>query len=190
MTTQRYKVEIVRQPDASIFEVRGEPAAMERGLGAAGLQLPEKRNQFVPGYGEAEIIRLGPRRVLLLAPIEQEERLGQALERAFAAVDCADAVRVSDMFVRIDVIGEGAEDVLRQGAPLDLASEAFPSGTATGTEMWSIGVILMRLAGADSGFALLVERSFAGYLEGWLSVAAGKHSDLKPATMLAPPKPA
>lgn len=190
MTQQRYQVEIVRRPMASIFEVRGEPGSMGRALGAAGLLLPEKRNRITPGHGGTELLRLGPRRVLVLAAIDREELLAQALERAFAGVEDADVAVVSDMFVRIDVTGAGAEDVLRQGTPLDLASEVFPPDAAAGTEMWSIGVVLMRPADVPAGFAILVERPLVGFLESWLSVAAGSRSDLMPATMLAPPKPA
>ena len=185
MTAGRYPATIARRPMAAVFEARGSEAGLREGFRAAGLRLPETRNEALQADGGVHLMRIGPRRALALAFLEAEAALDSAFSRGFAKVAAADVANVSDMFAAFAVEGPGALDVLKQGAPLDLSPAAFPVGSATGTEMWSAALILIREA--EDRYAILIDRSLAGYLEDWLTTANGLESGLRPGTMLNPP---
>jgi heterotetrameric sarcosine oxidase gamma subunit len=125
--------------------------------------------------------------VLVREAGDQEAALATRLERAFHAVETADVAMVSDMHAGFEVSGAGAEDVLRQGAPLDLSVKVFPPGTIAGTELWAVTAIIDRLAGDEPSFRLLVDMSLAGYIADWLATAAGSTSPNRPGTMQRPP---
>lgn len=185
--TRRYDASVEAAPALAVFEARGRDAGLSAGLATAGLTMPEAAGMMLRQPDGAEVLRLGPRRVLVLADGELEAQLGPALARGFSQVPDADVALVSDMVCVFDLGGVGAEDILAQGAPLDLSKRAFPEGTGTGTELWGATVILIRRAGRSPGFRIIVERSFAGFIEDWLAVASGEASTLRPGVMAAPP---
>lgn len=189
MSRLRYDVAISRAPMLALFEARGREPALEAGVRASGLAWPQGRNRFEPDAGGAGAVRIGPARALVIAPIEREAALGEALTRAFAGRPEADVAMVSDMHAVFSVGGPGALDVLRQGAPLDLSPGAFPPGAVAGTELWSVTVLILRGPEPEPRFTLLVDNSFAGYLEDWLAVASGAPSTLRPGVMSHPPRP-
>ena len=185
MRAGRYDVSVARRPMAAIFEARGTEAGLRNAFAAAGLALPEGRSRIEAGEGGLRLMRIGPRRVLALAALEDEARLDAAFAKGFATTTAADAADVSDMFITLAVEGPDALAVLKQGAPLDLSDAAFPVGAATGTEMWGVGVVLLREA--ESRYAILIDRALVGYLQDWLMTANGQESGLKPGTMAKPP---
>jgi sarcosine oxidase, subunit gamma len=187
MIGQRYDAVLRKLPLQAAFDCRGREAGLADGLRRAGIAMPASRNRLEAGAPGIEVIRLGPGRVTVLASAESEAALDARLTEAFAAVDTADFALVSDMFVTFELSGRGGEDVLRQGAPLDLSLAAFPPGAATGTELWTIGIMLIRQPDRPLTFRIIVERSFAGYIEDWLTVATGGESVLRPGVMIAPP---
>jgi heterotetrameric sarcosine oxidase gamma subunit len=183
MTGLRYPVEIRRLPLFAAFEMRGREPALRRAVADAGLPWPARLHRIARDASGHELVRFGPTRVLARGPIDGEEALAERLEAAFAAEPEADVALVSDMLAAFHVGGLRAEDVLRQGAPLDLSPESFPPGAATGTELWSVTAIIMRGPDAGAGFTLLVDNSHAGYIEDWLAVASGAPSRLLPGVM-------
>jgi heterotetrameric sarcosine oxidase gamma subunit len=187
MTARRYDVQRERLPMQAVFEARGSALALDAALRRAGMALPDRLHRSANAPEGARCFRLGPRRAIVLAPPAAENALDRRLSQAFVQEPEADYALVSDMLMTFWLTGAGAEDVLRQGAPLDLAAEVFPPGFGTGTELWGTTVILIREAAPDHSFLIIVERSFAGYIEDWLEVAAGGTSTQKPATMLRPP---
>ena len=188
MSRLRYDVAIARAPMLALFEARGREPALEAGCRAAGLEWPAARNRFAPDAAGAGVARIGPARALAIAPIEREAALEEALARAFAAQLEADVALVSDMHAVFRVSGKGALDVLRQGAPLDLSPGAFPPGAVAGTELWAVTVLILRGPEPEPAFTLLVDNSFAGYVEDWLAVASGAPSALRPGVMSHPPR--
>jgi sarcosine oxidase gamma subunit len=64
----------------------------------------------------------------------------------------------------------------------------MPAGSATGTELWGAAVIIIRSEGPQPGFRIIVDRSHAGFIEDWLTVASGGTSALRPGVMIAPPR--
>jgi heterotetrameric sarcosine oxidase gamma subunit len=187
MIGHRYDTVLRKLPMLAAFDCRGREAGLADGLGRAGIAMPASRNRLETGAAGIEVIRLGPSRVMVLASAESEGALNARLTDAFTTVDTADFALVSDMFVTFELSGRGGEDVLRQGAPLDLSPVAFPPGTATGTELWTVGIILIRPPDRPETFRMIVDYSYAGYIEDWLTVAAGGEPVLRPGVMIAPP---
>jgi heterotetrameric sarcosine oxidase gamma subunit len=183
----RYDVALRRLAPTARFETCGKPEDLAAALRAAGLPVPERRNSSLAGDGRVRVDWLGPQRQVVRAPLEQEEAVGRALEAAFAGFAGADVTCITDMVVTFELAGSGAADVLAQGTPLDLSPAAFLPASATGTELWGVGVIVERPAADPKTFRVTVERSYAGYVEGWLRTAAGLISDLRPGVMTAPP---
>lgn len=186
MSSLRYPVMIRRLPALALFEARGTAAVLESAIAAAGLSWPSGFNRVSAADG-VEVVRFGPKRVLVIATGEREGALAARLEAAFREVETADIALVSDMYVAFEVAGAGAEDVVRQGAPLDLSAGAFPPGAIAGTELWAITAIIARIASGEPGFRLLVDISYAGYIADWLATAAGSPSTERPGTMQRPP---
>jgi heterotetrameric sarcosine oxidase gamma subunit len=187
MTGTRYDATLVRLPMQALFDIRGSEAGMTGALAKAGLEMPVARNVVQRDVAGIQIIRLGPKRVIVLAPPEAESELNLRLESAFVSAVDADFALVSDMFISFELSGPGSEDVLRQGAPLDLSSQRFPADMATGTELWAASVVLIRASVDPARFRIIVERFYAGYIENWLTTAMGRTSDLLPGVMIAPP---
>jgi sarcosine oxidase, subunit gamma len=183
----RYTANISRLPMMALFDARGSTAGLVQAFAACGLALPLSAHQVVNQGSGCAVLRLGPRRALIWAEASSETVLGDMLAAAFAVVPDADVALVSDMFIAFDVAGKGALDILAQGAPLDLSEAAFPAGSGTGTELWGTTVVLIRLDAVEPSFSIIVERSYAGFIEDWLMVASGGISTLKPGVMMSPP---
>lgn len=188
MTAQRYDVALRRLAPRARFEACGKLKDLVAALHAAGLPVPDRHNSSIGNDGKVRIDWLGPRRFVVSAPLEQEEAVGSALEAGFAGFASADVTRITDMVVTFEIAGAGAADVLAQGMPLDISSVAFAPASTTGTELWGVGVIVERPNADPNSLRVTVERSYAGYIEGWFRTAAGLPSDLKPGVMLAPPR--
>lgn len=103
-------------------------------------------------------LRLGPGEWLLL-----DVTLGE-IGAPHSLVD------VSDRQVAFILRGPRAATVLAGGVPLDLASSAFPPGTATRTVCGRIEIVLWRID--ESEWRIEVWRSFAPYLATLLAQAA------------------
>jgi heterotetrameric sarcosine oxidase gamma subunit len=126
---------------------------------------------------------------MIRAELESEAALGRKLEAAFAFVPDADVAPVSDMHSAFRIAGPGAEEVLRQGAPLNLSLGAFPENCVAATEIWAVTAIISRDQSTEPSFTMLVDNSFAGYIADWLSVANGGSPAASPGVMTNPPRP-
>jgi heterotetrameric sarcosine oxidase gamma subunit len=186
MMKARYTATISRLPRLALFEARGQADAIEAALRMAGLPWPATFNTMA-AQDAVEVARIGPKRVLIMAPAEQEDGLGSGLEQAFSANSAADFVMLSDSFAAFAVDGDDADAILRQGAPLNLSRQAFPTGAIAGTELWATTALIARPQTRNVAFLVLVEASYAGYIESWLACANGMASPHKPGTMIRPP---
>jgi heterotetrameric sarcosine oxidase gamma subunit len=183
--TARYRASTTRLPLHSAFDLRGPPEELRAALAVAGLPFPEAPNRCLVA-DDVRLLRLGPDRIVALAHADLEALLEGRLGAAFAEADSAICVAISDMIAGFAVDGPDCLDILRQGAALDLAETAFPADGATCTDLWGVTAILLRSA---AGFIVLVDRSFAGYLENWLLTANGGADGPRPATMQSKPPP-
>ena len=165
----RYAIDITTIAPRAVIELRGDPAAALRCLAAAGLRAPSRANSIAAHPDGAEVLCLGPRRWLVMAPLLYETalaaRLGEAAEGILAAV-C-----VSDMWTGIALRGSGAPDVLAQGTPLDFEAERFPADAASFTDLFAVTALLRRAA---DGFEIWCDRSLARHITDSLHIAAGQ----------------
>jgi heterotetrameric sarcosine oxidase gamma subunit len=189
MTAGRYDARVATLPMVALFEARGRQQGLAAALATAALPWPADSDVVVADATGVHVMRFGPARVLIRAEPEREAALGQTLETAFAGTPDADVAMVSDMYRAFRITGAGAEDVLRQGAPLDLSRAVFPAGSAAATEIWSVSAIIIREAADEPGFMVLVDVSHGGYIADWLAVANGGSPVASPGVMVNPPRP-
>ena len=183
MTANRYEVAIRRLAPSARFEASGEPQAMAAALRAAGLQLPSDANTAVRSATGWQVAWLGPRRCVITAPMHDEERMQRELHDAFGQFGSADVCCTSDMVACFELAGPGAASILAQGTALDTSDAAFAAGTATVTDLWGVAAVVERPPHSPLCRVVTVDRSLAGFIEGWLLTANGLPSDLKPGVM-------
>ena len=183
MMAGRYDVSIRRLEPCARFEAAGEPQAMAAALRAAGLQLPSDANASVRSHTGWQVAWLGPRRCVVTAPIDDEKRLQRQLHDAFDSFVSADVCCTSDMVARFELAGPGAASVLAQGTALDVSDAGFAAGTATVTDLWGVAAVIERPPESPFCRVVTVDRSLAGFIEGWLQTANGLPSSLRPGVM-------
>ncbi len=133
-----------------------------------GVALPITPNT-VHASGERAVYWLCPSEWLIVCAHDEEQsladQLGEALSSQFASV-----VRIGGGQTVFCLDGPDARDILARGCPLDLHPRAFADGQCAQTHVAKAPVLLRCVAG---GIEVVVRRSFADYLWGWLkSVAA------------------
>ena len=87
------------------------------------------------------------------------------------------------MVVTFELAGPGAADVLAQGTALDVSDAVFAAGSVTVTDLWGVAAVVERPADLPGCRRMTVDRSLAGFVEGWLQTANGLRSALKPGVM-------
>jgi len=163
-----YRVDISRNDIAALFDLRGDPALLAAHLQTAKLALPAGPNTRA-AHGPVTLLRVGPRRLVLLGASLPDAALAAALG-ALAADPLLAAADISDAFIAFTVAGPEAQDVMAQATPLDIGREAFAEDAASFTEVFGQTGLVMRAAG---GFAVLIERSYGDYIEAFFRAAAG-----------------
>ena len=182
-STGRYQVSLRRLEPCARFEAAGQPEALAAALGAAGLRLPARANTSALSDGAVQVDWLGPRRFVISAPTSYEQRLQGLLLEAFSGFEAADVCCTTDMVVRFELSGAGAADVLAQGTGLGVSDSGFAPGCAAVTDLWGIAAVIERPVDLPQCRRVVVDRSLAGYVEGWLQTANGLPSALKPGVM-------
>ncbi|KAA3631207.1 MAG: sarcosine oxidase subunit gamma [Proteobacteria bacterium] len=134
-----------------------------------GVSFPPPANRFVAA-DDIVVYWLGPDEWLIRTPSEYDARVvGKLSERLhgerYALTD------ISSGMTHIAVSGRSAEDVLRQGTPLDLHPRSFGDGCCAQTVLGKTHVLLGRRP-EDDGVDVFVRRSFADYLLRFLFDAA------------------
>lgn len=152
---------------ATRFILRGRPAAQATAGAAFGLTLPTEPCRAASA-GERHALWLGPDEWLLLAPPEEADALGAALEAAMAGTPHA-LVEVSQRQQALALDGANGARLLAAGCPLDLDLAAFPVGMCTRTVLAKAEIVLWR-TGAET-FRIEVWRSFVDYARSFLEAA-------------------
>ena len=183
MTTGRYGVATRRIEPCARFEAAGEALAMASALRTAGMQLPSDPNTAVRSQAGWQVAWLGPRRYVVTGPIDDAPRLQRLLHDAFSAFDSADVCCTTDMVACFELAGAGAASVLAQGTALDVSDAAFAAGSATVTDLWGVAAVVERPTQSPLCRVITVDRSLAGFIEGWLRTADGLPSSIKPGVM-------
>lgn len=157
------------------INLRGDPAspvflgAVKRALGCA---LPLEANSFV----DADDVRacwLGPNEWLVMCDGAKEraraDELRRVLQGQFAAV-----TEIGSGQTVIGVSGARARDVIAKGCPLDLHPRVFGPCRCAQTYLGRAGTMILQSSSMPS-FELVVRRSYADYLWGWLTDAASEY---------------
>ena len=171
--TPNAHVAISVRPDRGFLNLRLNPRsrqALEAAGRVVGQPLPLAANTFTPG--EHSVYWLGPDEWLIAAAAKRAAALASELAEALAGFHAA-VNDVSGGHVELLVSGAAARTVLAKGCPLDLHPREFAPGQCAQTGLGRAAVLL---APADpSGYAIVVRRSFSGYLCRWLENAARPH---------------
>ncbi len=165
-------VVISERPFLGHLNLRGDSSdgafasGVERAL---GLALPVEPNTVSEGDGK-QALWLGPDEWLIVTPPDEQgpasERLCDALDGVHSSV-----TDISGGQTLVNLSGENAREVLAKGCSLDLHPRAFGEGRCAQTLVSGANVIL-RWAGPEPSFDLIVRRSFADHLARWLHDAA------------------
>jgi sarcosine oxidase subunit gamma len=160
-------LKLQRLTDVGYINLRGDTKSAEFLDAVAkvtGLALPMQPNTVASG--EHDIYWLGPNEWMLVGESADTSRLAAALseelKRQHAAVN-----DLSGGQITYRLSGDGARQVLSKGCALDLHPSVFAAGACAQTGLAKAGVIIRPLHG-ESGFDVLVRRSFADYLWQWL----------------------
>lgn len=138
-----------------------------------GQTIPLSANTFTAG--EHNVYWLGPDEWLITAGAKRFPGLGGELAQALAGFHAA-VNDVSGGNVELLVSGADARAVLAKGCTLDLHPREFAPGQCAQTGLGR-AACLLAAAGGPSSYAIIVRRSFAGYLCRWLANAARTHND-------------
>ena len=155
-----YDVDITRLPLRALFDLKGKKDALRRWCGGALPPLPNCPNRITESQ-ERRLVQTGPCCWLLLAPLEAEGALTEAL-RPVEAPDDLSIVPVSDTLTFFAVTGAEAGDVMAVATPLDLHPSAFPPDGASWTEAFGVRALIWRIA---EGYEIAVERSYGDWFE-------------------------
>ena len=138
-------------------------------LKVLGCEPPTTANTVVES-GDYRIYWLGPDEWLVVTPAGQQGKVKTDLLRALKGAFCS-VVDNSSGLTMIHVSGENAAALLATDCPLDLHPRQFKPGQCAQTRLAKAGMTLSPLAD-ESGFEVIIRRSFADYLLLWLQDAA------------------
>ena len=154
----------LRQVDGrSMVQLRVRPNGAHAAI--EGLQLP--RN-LVSRSGEPSVCWLGPELWLLSSNSRTADDMIAEIDQALSGQLYA-AVDMSSNYVCFGLEGKSARTVLAMGCGIDMHRGAFVKGQCVRTHF--ANVMLLIVAVGDNHFDLYADRSYARYLNYWISNA-------------------
>lgn len=138
-------------------------------LKVLGCEPPTTANTVIES-GDYRIYWLGPDEWLIVTPAGGQGQLKAELLSAMKGAFCS-VVDNSSGLTMIHVSGEHAAALLATDCPLDLHPREFEHGQCAQTRLAKAGMTLSPLPD-NSGFEVIIRRSFADYLLFWLQEAA------------------
>lgn len=138
-------------------------------LKVLGCEPPTTANTVIES-GDYRIYWLGPDEWLIVTPAGGQNQLKAELLSAMKDAFCS-VVDNSSGLTMIHVSGEHAAALLATDCPLDLHPREFKHGQCAQTRLAKAGMTLSPLLD-NSGFEVIIRRSFADYLLFWLQEAA------------------
>lgn len=150
-------------PQCAVIDLKGSADDIAPRLQSLGLPTPVAGRAV--RSGAMELLKAGPEHWLLLAPLDQEDRLLHALQANALAADSL-VLGVSDLYQFFAIEGVDARQLVAVASPLDAGPVAFPADGATFTEAFGQRVLLLR---RPQGFDLAVESSYASMFADYFS---------------------
>jgi sarcosine oxidase subunit gamma len=130
--------------------------------------LPIEANTVVVS-GDYKIYWLGPDEWLVITPTEQQAKLQAELHLALGDV-FSSVVDNSSGFTLLNITGDNAANLIARDCPLDLHPSVFKAGQCAQTRLAKSGALIAPLQD-ESGFELIIRRSFSDYLLLWMQDA-------------------
>ncbi|WP_251978672.1 sarcosine oxidase subunit gamma [Salinicola avicenniae] len=170
-------VKVVERPFLGHLILRGGAITLDEAVRAElGISLPGKPLGLnVDADGSRSVQWLSPDEWLVIVPggeeFELENRLREHLGDAHFAI-----VNVSGGQTLVELSGDKARELLMKSVTYDVHSHGLPVGKAVGTVFAKTSVVLRRPN--ETGFELVIRRSFADYCVRWL-LDAGREYGLR-----------
>jgi sarcosine oxidase, subunit gamma len=159
-------------PDSARFNLRIDPAELERASQAFGFPLPAKIGGAVVSNGKIAIC-LGPDEWHLIAPSDIKENVENAFAAFYGAVPHS-LVDISHREIGIEI--DGADAALALSSTIAFDIEKMPVNTGCRTILDKAQIILLREA--ERRFRIEVWTSFATHVWGLLT-SASREIELK-----------
>lgn len=161
-----YDAKIRRAGARALFDLKGGQDDLRNWAGAVLPEFPGHPNTL-KSRDNVDLALIGRDHWLVLAELDQEQRLEQALKPTDCGPDIS-IVKTSDTQCFFDISGPDADQILSIASPLDVHPSVFPDNGVTFTEAFGLKALILRRAG---GYWLAVEQSFGDMIEDYLSRA-------------------
>jgi sarcosine oxidase subunit gamma len=138
-------------------------------LKVLGCEPPVEANTVIES-GDYRIYWLGPDEWLIVTPTDQQAKLEAELRAALKGV-FSSVVDNSSGLTMLEISGDNAAQLLASDCPLDLHPRVFKAGQCAQTRLAKAGMIIAPMR-KESGFEVIVRRSFADYIGVWIQHAA------------------
>ena len=166
-----YDATIEILPHSGFLDLRGNASVRQLCEDALALSLPDAANRLTYAAGERVAYCISPGHWILQVTDGQQGDVLQSLEQATEQVSHS-FVDVSDMYVRIQLSGPEARQVLAQGVSIDIHPRVFPPGTTARTRFAKTTAQLHCVDDSPT-FIITVYSSYRQYAIDWLRVAIG-----------------
>jgi len=160
---------------AARFSLRLDPPLALSLAAIAGFRIDLPINRCAAS-GERIAARLGPDEWLLLGPEQDQGSIAGEIEAALTGRFYS-LVSIGHRDTAVTVSGRHAADVLNAGCPIDLADNAFPTGSSTRTLLGKAEIVLMRVHHAPT-YRVECGRSFGRYVYDFLLEACREFETL------------
>jgi sarcosine oxidase subunit gamma len=158
----------VQPPRASVrLQVSSQSTSAAAAIAIRDVTLPHQPNSW--SGTDPVICRIAPDAWLLQSRRDSGSDLAAAIRSKSEALSCA-VTDLSDALVTLELEGPDSYALLARGCGLDLSPGAFGVRTCTRTRLAQCAVLVRHAAPAR--IELVVDRSLAHYLHGWLLDAA------------------
>ena len=161
-----YDVQFARQSLSALFDLKGQPEAIESWVKDLLPSLPKQPNTRI-GQEGAELYHVGRNHWIVRTGLNREQEYEERLKPADCPEDIS-IVRISDTLTFFRVAGPEAADVMAIACPLDLNETIFGPDDVTYSEVFGLKALVTR---CDGGFELAVEQSFGDMIEDYLARA-------------------
>ena len=153
-----YNVEIEEIVPFAMFDLRGPDVAIDEFLESNNLPVTKFPAMIVSSEG-VDVVRVGPRRVLVLSNIDNEIELFGVLRSGSkgSPLHCA---LISDMYTGITVKGENAWQIMAQVTSCNF--QECKDESAVATEIFGLAGYIIR-HGAES-YTIFAENSYGDYV--------------------------
>ena len=138
-------------------------------LKVLGCEPPSTPNTVIDS-ADYRIYWLGPDEWLIMTPVGQQDELKSRLHKALSGVFSSVVDNTSGL-TTLHISGDNAAALLATDCPLDLHAREFKAGQCAQTRLARATMTLSPLAD-ETGFEVIIRRSFADYLLLWLQDAA------------------